>query len=142
MKKIIPFLLAITAVAFTAPTTSAQTGKTEAFVKLATDTASNADTVIVTLTNIGSNVKTLAAVVKRQTGSIGAGSYVLLQGSVDGNEWFDVNTDTLSVSNQATNKKSWVQSATNYRDYRLWYKSAGTQTSTLQVHVLRRPDED
>lgn len=143
MKKLLAFSLPFAVLTMVSVTekANAQSAKMESIIKIASDTATNTDTVIVPITRVGSKVKSIAAVVKRLNGSISSNAYVLLQGSIDGNEWFDVNTDTLSVSNQATNKKLWRLTSTDYRDYRLWYKSTGTQTSTLWIQALRRPDE-
>ena len=101
------------------------------------DTSKDVDTVIVQIPGIGSNVKSFTVSVNRLSGNPNGG-IVLLQGNNDGN-WFDINTDTLIVTNKAVNTKMWPISRTNYYSYRAWYKSAGTQTSTISLTSFRVP---
>ena len=111
----------------------------EHVVKVSTDTASNADTVIVQIDGMGSKLNSITATVKKVSGTVAG--YVLLQGRTDNTNWQDLNTDTLSNTNQSINIKTWTFTATNYYDYRLLYKTTGTQKSTLTLSYLRRQDD-
>jgi hypothetical protein len=134
MKKIFFFLAII--IASLGNTASAQTRITQG-VKQAPDTATNADTVIIAFNGIGSNLKSLQASVYRQSGT--AAGIVVLQYTTNGVDWFP--QDTLTLTNLATNSKAWAFTATSYYSYRAWYKSTGTQTSTMTFSYLRRQDE-
>lgn len=50
--------------------------------------------------------------------------YGLLQYSNDGVYWFDQNTDTLQITNQAVNKKAWPVNVHAWRNYRVWIRLA------------------
>lgn len=102
-----------------------------------TDTATNADTVIVTVANIKSKVKAFQITVKKVSGTVA--SKVYLQGTIDGSNW--VNIDSLTNSDQAINTKITTVTSTIYNSYRAYYPSTGTQKSTLTLAYLRRQDE-
>ena len=104
------------------------------------DTTTNADTNYVTIKSVGSHVKAIQATVTKVSGTV-AGT-VILQGTVDGIAWVNVNTDTLTLTDQATNTKVWTISSTIYNSYRVQYKTSGTQVSYLNLSYLRRPDEN
>ncbi len=113
------------------------------------DTTSNTDTSIVYLNPSNSSTATtkskvtsFQASVLRVSGTVGG--YVLLQYTNDFLAWKDVNTDTLTITSLTSGYQSkiWTNTAgTSAAAYRLWYKSTGTQTSTLTGSVCRRPDE-
>jgi len=104
------------------------------------DTTTNADTNYVTIKSVGSNLKSIQATVTKVSGTVGG--TVILQGTVDGIGWVNVNTDTLTLSDQATNSKVWLITSTSYNSYRVQYKTSGTQVSYLNLSYLRRPDEN
>lgn len=131
------FFLAV--VIFMATTSAKAQNPAERVIKYAPDTATSADTVIITFTGIGSHLKSMSTVVTKVTGTIAG--IVLLQGSNDDVTWYDVNTDTLTCTNQTTNKKHWAITATNYYSYRVWYKQT-TGTAAIRLTYLRRPDEN
>ena len=114
------------------PEQSVAQNQTEIVVKSA-----NADTLVISFTNIGSNVKSFQASVSRLSGT--AAGTVILQGTVDGN-WVTLK-DTMTLSNQATNTKVWPICQTTYTSYRAYYIASGTQTSKLTFSYMRRPDE-
>lgn len=106
----------------------------------ANDTTSNADTNYVYIKSVGSHLKAIQATVTKVSGTV-AGT-VILQGTVDGIAWVNVNTDTLTLTDQATNTKVWVLTSTSYNSYRVQYKTSGTQVSYLNLSYMRRPDEN
>lgn len=108
----------------------------EVYVKQSSDTAANIDTVVLSFTKIGSNVKSLQATVVRLGGAVGGKVY--MQGTVDGEY---VTYDSLTVTDKAVNTKIWVVSSTDYASYRAYFTSSGTQTSLLRFSYLRRKDE-
>lgn len=105
----------------------------------ATDTNTNATTTYVTFASIKSKVKSFQATVTKISGTV-AGT-VLLQGTIDGSAWVDLNTDTLTLANQATNTKVWTITSTSYNSYRAKFTTTGTQVSYMTLAYMRRPDE-
>lgn len=104
----------------------------------APDTNTNATTSYVTFNSIGSNLKGIQASVTKISGTVGG--TVILQGTVDGTLWVTV-SDTLTLTNTATQSKVWVLSATSYNSYRAAFTTTGTQVSYLKLSYLRRQDE-
>lgn len=138
--KIIVFLLLIISTGFLKVSGQVITFDASKHRKVSTDTSTNSDTISIAYNSIGSRVKAFQASVYKVSGTVTG--YVLLRGTVNGTDWFDVNTDTLTNTNQATNKKVWLITATNFNSYRAEYRVAsGTQVSILSFSYVRRPDE-
>jgi hypothetical protein len=104
----------------------------------AKDTNTNATTTYVTFAGISSNVKSFSAVVTKISGTV-AGT-VILQGTVDGTNWYNI--DTLTLANQATNQRSYVPTKTSYYSYREAFTTTGTQVSSLVASYCWRKDEN
>ncbi len=136
MKKLFS-IIALATCLTSLPEQSVAQNQTEIVVKSAADTSVDADTLVISFTNIGSNVKSFQASVSRLSGT--AAGTVILQGTVDGN-WVTLK-DTMTLSNQATNTKVWPICQTTYTSYRAYYIASGTQTSKLTFSYMRRPDE-
>ncbi len=129
MKKVILILIA----AFGLTTIKAQVRYTSS-----PDTNTNATTSYVTFASINSKVKGIQASVTKVSGTVGG--TVILQGTIDGTLWVTV-SDTLTLTNTATQSKVWVLSATSYNSYRAAFTTTGTQVSFLKLSYLRRQDE-
>lgn len=134
MKKFLLFLIA--ALTFAVAAQAQSTGKRTISAK---DTNTNATTTYVTYAGVGEKVKSFQVAVTKISGTV-AGT-CLLQGTVDGTNWVDVNTDTLTLANQTTNTKVWIISATSYYSYRLKFTTTGTQVSSAIFTIMRRPEE-
>ncbi|HMO63303.1 MAG TPA: hypothetical protein PKC39_14555 [Ferruginibacter sp.] len=133
MKKLFLFI----ATAFAIQFSKAQ----ETLTKLS-DTLSNADTVYITFTGAPSKIKAFQLDLTRLSGSISTSGIALLQGTVNGISWVDVNTDTLKLTNTALQTKIWTLTSNNYTSYRACIRiPAGTQTSRARLTYLRRRDE-
>lgn len=104
-----------------------------------TYTLTNADTGLLVFAQVGSNVRGVQVTITRTSGTIGGGTAVL-QGSIDGISWDNLN-DTLTLSNTATQSRTWRITATHYASYRLRVITSGTQVSVARGTLLRRPDE-
>ena len=132
MKKI----LVIAAIAVVSATTS----QAQSFAEVSTskDTLNNADTVVVTFTNIKSHVKSFQITVSKVNGTVSGKVY--LEGTVNGTAW--VRLDSLVNVDQAVNTKVFPISSTSYNSYRAWYgTTSGSQKSILQFAYVRRQDE-
>ena len=106
------------------------------------DTATNADTVYATFNVVPSKVTAFQVDLNRISGTITTSGIGLLQGTVNGTSWVDVNTDTLKLANQATNTKAWTITGTSYKGYRVCIRiPSGTQASKATFSYLRRSDE-
>jgi hypothetical protein len=133
MKKFLFFLLATLAII----TTEAQTR-----LSVRSDTLVNADTAYATFSSVPSKIKSFQLDLNRISGSISTSGYALLQGTINGTSWVDVNTDTLKLANAATQTKVWLITSTNYAAYRACVRiPTGTQTSRAIFTYLRRNDE-
>lgn len=74
------------------------------------------------------------AIVTKISGTVdGTG---LLQGSIDGTNFKDLNTDTLDLTDQTTNKKIWVLTGSPYKYYRVTYLGAGTMAAKIYGYLL------
>lgn len=131
--------MAIMAICLCVAPAFAQSIKPEKATKIAADTSLNQDTVVVPFVAINSKIKGFQATVTKLTGTIAGGVY--LQGTIDGTNWVNIGTnDTLIVTGTIATK-IWPITTTNYHSYRAWYRSSGSQTSTLTFSYLRRTDE-
>ncbi len=102
------------------------------------DTLVNVDTATIAFNSIGSRLKAIDFLVQKVSGTVGGKVY--LQASNNGGISWD-NLDSLTNSNQATNTKHIAFTKTDYKSYRAYYTTSGTQNSILIVAYLRRPDE-
>lgn len=140
MKKflILSFLLAAL---FTVQHTDAQPPSYKTTAR-SIDTASNADTLYVLIKDMPSKLKSITATLKKLSGTISTSAYVMVQASNDGLTYFDITTDTLHCADQLYNSKTWTYTSTFYNSYRIVaYIPTGTETSTLFMTYVRRPDE-
>ena len=101
------------------------------------DTNANATTTYVSYTAIGSRVKAFQESVTKISGTVGG--TVILQGTIDGNNWVDI--DTLTLTNVAAQPKVISISKTMYHSYQAKFTTTGTQASYLVFSYLRRQDE-
>ena len=76
------------------------------------------------------------AVVTKVSGTV-AGT-VLLQGSLDGTNYVDISTDTLSLTDVATQSKLWSVDANPYKYYRLKGTGSGTMAAIIAGYALAR----
>lgn len=99
-----------------------------------TATLTNADTVDLTQTVKGVyGTISFQPVITKYSGTV-AGT-VLLQGSIDGNNFVDINTDVLTLSNQTTNTKVWTVEGSNYYYYRVRAISTGTLSAQAKCLI-------
>ena len=132
MKKVI-FLILFVASAFYS---NAQAVKPEKIVVIS-DTAINADTVIVSFTAVKSKIKSFQLSINKVNGTVDG--TVFLQGTINGNDWITI--DSLAATNVAITTKMFAINATSYYSYRAYYITTGTQKSILTAAYLRRQDE-
>jgi hypothetical protein len=137
MKKIL-FVLAIAAALFVTSSVtneaSAQVVTTAALA--AGDTATNADTVYKTFSTVEDGIVCFQAKVTKISGTVAG--HVILQGTVDGTNWQNVNTDTLTLTDVATQIKIWPVDHGYYKGYRVRIITSGTQASVITFARLRR----
>ncbi len=112
------------------------------FISESIDTALNADTIAVNVTNMPSNLKSITGTLKRLSGSITTAGYALVQVTNDAFVWNDANTDTLKFTNTQYNSKTWTFTTTSFNSYRVVFRiPTGTETSIGYLTYVRRPDE-
>lgn len=104
--------------------------------KVSADTTIDAATVYVTYATIESNITAIQATVTKVSGTVAG--YVILQGTVDGTNYQDVNTDTLTLTNTTTNFKIWTIDKAYYAGYRIKHVGSGTQRSIAKFSFIRR----
>ena len=100
-------------------------------------TITNAATTNVTFSSIGSKVKSFQTPVTKTSGTVAGKVY--LQGTVDGVGWITI--DSLVLSDQAINSKSFAVTSTSFNSYRAQCVSTGTLVVALTFSYMRRPDE-
>jgi hypothetical protein len=111
-------------------------------VSVRSDTALNADTVYATYDVVPSKIVAFQVDLNKLSGTIPTTGIGLLQGTVNGTTWVDVNTDTLKLTNITVNSKVWPIARTTYTGYRICIRiPSGTQTSKATFTYLRRKDE-
>lgn len=95
------------------------------------DTATNSGTAYVDLqlAKVYGQIS-VQAVVTKISGTV-AGN-VLLQGSLDGTNFKDISTDTLSNTDVTTNTKIWVVDNNPYSYYRLLLTGSGTMSASIK----------
>lgn len=121
-------------------TTNAQTDKfnTNKDFELKIDTTVNADTSVIAFYQMPSGLKAIELLVVKASGTLSGKVY--LQGSnSNGLNW--TNIDSLTVSNVSMSSKNITFTATQWKSYRTYYVTTGTQKCAVIVGVLRRPDE-
>lgn len=128
MKKFLSVLL-IAALAFIAPQANAQSS----VLVSSTDTLTNADTVYISLPTAtgGYYAVGIQAVVTRVSGT--AAGTAIIQGSLDGTNYVDIGTDTLTFSNAVTNTKVWAITPSVYQYHRVKFISSGTVVAVPKV---------
>ena len=77
---------------------------------------------------------TLQAVLNKTSGTI-AGT-VLPQGSLDGTNYVNISTDTLTLANQSVNTKIWTFDKRQYYYYRLRFNTTGTSVAVPVAYIL------
>jgi hypothetical protein len=129
MKKLL-FAICIMCFAYAA---SAQTTLTNS-----ADTITNSTTVYATSAkqNTAFDRVSIQPVYTKLSGTVSA--YALVQGSIDGTNYVDINTDTLALANQTTNTKIWVLEKTPYLYYRVKCVSSGTMSIKQSAKLLGR----
>ena len=106
---------------------------------VSTDTLTNSDNASIVFTVPDGFDVAFQAVVTKLSGT--AAGTVLLKGTIDGTNYVDVNTDTLTLTNVTTNSKLWAISNTSapYIKYKLYFASTGTVSAVPKGYmVLRR----
>jgi hypothetical protein len=128
MKKLLSVLL-IAALAFIAPQANAQSS----VLVSSTDTLTNADTVYISLPTAtgGYYAVGIQAVVSKVSGTV-AGT-AIIQGSLDGTNYVDIGTDTLTFTNVTTNTKVWAITPSVYQYHRVKFLSSGTVVAVPKV---------
>ena len=81
---------------------------------------------------------TLQAKLTKLTGNV-ATVFAYLQGSVDGTNFVNLNTDTLDCTDQTTNTKCWVVGGSSYLWYKIVFDGGGTQTSRVYGYLMGNP---
>jgi ABC-type maltose transport system permease subunit len=128
MKNFIAVLL-IAVFAFIAPNVQAQSS----VLVPSTDTLTNTDTAFISLPTAtgGYYAVGIQAVVSKVSGTV-AGT-AIIQGSLDGTNYVDIGTDTLTFSNVATNTKVWAITPSVYQYHRVRFISSGTVVAVPKV---------
>lgn len=129
MKKLMAVLL-IAVLAFIAPNANAQSS----VLIPSTDTLTNTDTVAIALPQAtgGYYAVGIQAVVTKVSGTV-AGT-AIIQGSLDGTNWKTIGSDTLTLSNVATNTHIWSITPSVYQYHRVYFiSSGGSQVSVPKV---------
>lgn len=133
MKKILSFalMLFLSACVFAQNSVTTMTGNGDTITNTGDDN---------TLINVLGTYETvsLQAVVTKLSGNV-ASVFAYVQGSIDGTNFVNLNTDTLMCTNQTTNSKVWVIENSNYLWLRIYFDGGGTQTARVYGHVLTNP---
>ena len=100
-----------------------------------TATLTNADTVEITQTVEGVyNTVSLQVVITKYSGT--AAGTAILMGSVDGTNYLDINTDTLTLANQTTNTKAWVLEGSMFKYYKVNVITTGTVSAQAKGYFF------
>ena len=137
MKLLFAFLLGLFCIGSLQAQTGLLTIKPQRVNAVETDTTVNIDTAAIFFIGIGGKVKSFQASVVKVSGTVSGKVY--LQGTVNGNDW--VNLDSLTATNVSLSTKVFPISATTYYSYRAYYVTTGTQMSYITFSYLRRQDE-
>lgn len=122
-------VLLIAVFAFIAPSAQAQSS----VLISSTDTLSNTDTAYISLPTAtgGYYAVGIQAVVSKVSGTV-AGT-AIIQGSLDGVNYVDIGTDTLTFTNVTTNTKVWAITPSVYQYHRVKFISSGTVVAVPKV---------
>ena len=122
-------VLLIAVFAFIAPSAQAQSS----VLIVSTDTLSNTDTAYISLPQAtgGYYAVGIQAVVSKVSGTV-AGT-AIIQGSLDGTNYVDIGTDTLTFTNVTTNTKVWAITPSVYQYHRVKFISSGTVVAVPKV---------
>jgi len=131
MKKIIMFLSFVLAVMMT----QAQTSVTN--LSNFQDTITNTGTVSPGVNMVNSYEQASFQVVVTKISGTVAGTG-LLQASLDGTNYVDISTDTLTLTNQTTNTKLWNAGAVKYKYYRVKVTGSGTMSAHVKGYWIGR----
>lgn len=132
MKKIISMLLLV--IGFSITTASAQRAST--IPVAAGDTTVNTDTASKVLSiTAGYSGVIIQPIVSKVSGTVGGKVY--LYESLDGTN-YGAATDSITLSNQATNTGLWKKAAPNPVYYKISAITSGTQSSILTVKFVAR----
>lgn len=83
---------------------------------------------------------TLQAIVTKTSGTV-AGN-VVVQGSLDGTNYVNISTDTLTLANQSINTKIWTFDKRAYYHYRLrFYSSSGVMVPSGYILTSAPPSK-
>jgi hypothetical protein len=80
----------------------------------------------------------LQAVVTKLSGTVTT-TFAYIQGSIDGTNYVNLNTDTLTCTQQTTNTKVWVIENSNYTWLRIIFDGGGTQSSIVHGYLIGNP---
>lgn len=92
-----------------------------------------ADNVLYPITAGYENIS-IEAVVTKISGTV-AGT-AILQGSIDGVNYKDLNTDTLTLTNVTTNKYIWAITFSPYKYYKINYVGVGTMSAKIYGYIF------
>lgn len=101
------------------------------------DTATNAAETYLNGTFNGKATDVTAQIVLTKVTGTPAG-FCIPQGSLDGTNYVNISTDTLTVTNTTTQTKAWQLGTAKYDHYRLWYHHTGTQVTGEKGYLLYR----
>ena len=97
-----------------------------------TGTLTNADTVALTQTVNGVyNTISVQVVTTKYSGTLTGTA--ILQGSVDGTNYVNINTDTLTFTTGTTNTKVWVLEGTSFKYYKVNCITTGTVSAQAKA---------
>lgn len=137
MKKLFFACLMILAAAITAADSKAQVYSMLSTVGNTSDTVANTATEVLTKQVPGTySVLAVQAVVTKISGT--AAGTVILQGSIDGTNYYAVGDDTLTMTDVASKTHIWVVTPSKYLYYRLSYTGSGTMSCRLQGTLMAR----
>lgn len=104
-----------------------------------TATLTNADTVDLTYTSSGvyKNVS-IQVLITKYSGTI-TGATAILYGSIDGSNYVNVNTDTLTAVSATANTKVWVLENANYKYYKVTVISTTTVSAQAKGFLFGSP---
>lgn len=77
---------------------------------------------------------TIQVVITKISGTVA--SYSILQGSVDGTNYVNLNTDTLTATDVTTNAKTWVVDGNPYQYYRIRSTGVGTMAASERAYFM------
>lgn len=106
-----------------------------------TDTVTNTATESLSLVSKGfTNSVGVQLVVTKQTGTVGGTA--ILQGSLDGINYYRITQDSLALSNVASQNKLWqVTGVPPVLYYRVSVTGAGTMAATISAKLLARTEK-